>query len=202
MKRYEIENLLNMTLDEAYKKNEKLVYFVINKYYAAYKKSHWQEDIIQCGNIGLWNGINTIDPAKVYNQSSITQHLIFAIRTEINYLTNHTFGYNGTKKREETFKITSYNKTITEDNCEMINILSDSNLIGNGNKSESDIVNSIDLYNAIKKLESVQKKVILLILQGLNQKEIADTLGITESRACRLKQKAFNILKNELMEVC
>ena len=47
MKRYEIENLLQMTIEEAFNKNQRLVHFVVNKYYSSYK-NNYEEDLIQC----------------------------------------------------------------------------------------------------------------------------------------------------------
>ena len=65
--------------------------------------------------------LNKIDVARVYNQKSITNHLVWGIRTSINEFVNKMFGYSGTKRRKEEYKLTSYNKATTEDNCEMIN---------------------------------------------------------------------------------
>lgn len=201
MKRYQIENLLNMTIEEAFEKNQRLVHFVVNKYYSSYKESY-EEDLIQCGNIGLWEGLNSIDVARVYNQKSITNWLVWSIRTSINSFINKMFGYSGTKRREEEYKLTSYNKTTTEDNCEMIDILSNENGIGCNSEDEDTIINNLDLQNAMKKLNDIQKQIIYFILKGYEQKEIADLLQISECKVSRYKAAAFKILRDELKEVC
>ena len=200
MKRYQIENLLKMTIEEAFERNQRLVHFVVNKYYSSYK-GNYEEGIVQCGMIGLWNGINTIDPAKIYNQKSITNWLVWSIRTSINEFVNKMFGYSGTKRREEEYKLTSYNKATTEDNCEMIDILSNENGIGCNAEDEDTIINNLDLQNAMKKLNEVQKQIIYFILQGYEQKEIADLLQISEYKVSRYKAAAFKILRDELKEV-
>lgn len=201
MKRNEIENLLNMTIEEAFNNNQRLVHFVVNKYYSSYKDSY-EEDVIQCGNIGLWEALNKIDVAKVYNQKSITNHLVWGIRTSINQFINKMFGYSGTKRREEEYKITSYNKTTTEDNCEMIDILSNENGIGCNAEDEDSIISNLDLQNAIRKLNDIQKQIIHLILKGYEQKEISEELQISEYKVSRYKAAAFKILRDELKEVC
>lgn len=201
MKRNEIENLLNMTIEEAFNKNQRLVHFVVNKYYSSYKESY-EEDIVQCGSIGLWEALNKIDVARVYNEKSITNHLVWGIRTSINEFINKMFGYAQTKKREENFKLTSYNKATTEDNCEMIDILSNENGIGCNAEDEDSIISNLDLQNAMKKLNKVQKQIIYFILKGYEQKEIADLLQISEYKVSRYKAAAFKTLKEELKEVC
>ena len=201
MKRFEIENLLQMTIEEAFERNQRLVHFVVNKYYSSYKDSY-EEDLIQCGNIGLWEALNKIDVARIYNEKSITNHLVWGIRTSINEFVNKIFGYAKTKRREEEFKLTSYNRTTTEDNCEMIDILSNENGIGCNAEDEDSIINSLDLRNAMQKLNKVQKQIIYFILKGYEQKEIAELLQISEYKVSRYKAAAFKILRDELKEVC
>ena len=201
MKRYQIENLLKMTIEEAFEKNQRLVHFVVNKYYSSYKDSY-EEDLVQTGNIGLWEALNKIDVARVYNEKSITNWLVWGIRTKINEFINKMYGYAGTKRREQEYKLTSYNKTTTEDNCEMIDILSNENGIGCCVEDEDSIINNLDLQNAIEKLNDIQKKIIYFILKGYEQKEIANLLGISEYKVSRYKAAAFKTLKEELKEVC
>ena len=189
-----------MTIEEAFNKNQRLVHCVVNKYYSSYK-NNYEEDLIQCGNIGLWEALNKIDVAKVYNQKSITNHLVWGIRTSINEFVNKMFGYAQTKKREENYKLTSYNKTTTEDNCEMIDILSNENGIGCCAEDEDTIINNLDLQNAMKKLNEVQKQIICFILRGYEQKEISYLLQISEYKVSRYKAAAFKILRDELKEV-
>ena len=201
MKRYQIENLLKMTIEEAFKNNQRLVHFVVNKYYSSYKDSY-EEDIVQCGLIGLWEALNKIDVARVYNEKSVTNWLVWGIRTKINEFINKMFGYAQTQKREENYKLISYNKTTTEDNCEMIDILSNENGIGCNAEDEDTIINNLDLQNAMEKLNEVQKQIIYFILKGYEQKEIADLLQISEYKVSRYKAAAFKILRDELKEVC
>lgn len=201
MNKREIENLLQMTIGESFKKNQRLVHFVVNKYYLSYK-GNYEEDLVQCGLIGLWDSLNSIDVARVYNEKSITNWIVWGIRTKINEFINKMFGYAGTKRREEEYRLTSYNKATTEDNCEMIDILSNENGIGDCTENEDTIINNLDLQNAIEKLNDIQKQIIHFILKGYEQKEIADLLQISEYKVSRYKAAAFKILRNELREVC
>ena len=202
MNKREIENLLKMTIEEAFEKNQRLVHYIINKYYSSYK-TNYGEDLIQCGLIGLWDALNSIDAAKVRNQKSISNHLAWEIRSAINQFINKMFGYAGTKKREENFKLSSINKITTEDDkCEMVEVLSNEKGISSFVEDEDTIINNLDLQNAVKKLNNIQKQIIYLILKGYEQKEIANLLEISESKVCRYKAAAFKTLKEELKEVC
>lgn len=201
MKKYQIENLLGMTMEEAFEKNQRLVHFVVNKYYSSYK-ANYGEDLVQCGLIGLLDALNSIDVARVRNEKSISNHLAWGIRTEINKFVNKMFGYAQTKKREENFKLSSINKITTEDDkCEMVEILSNENGIGCNSEDEDTIINNLDLQNAMEKLTETQKQIIHFLLKGYEQKEIADLLQISEYKVSRYKAAAFKILKNELKEV-
>lgn len=202
MKRFEIENLLQMTIEEAFEKNERLVHYIINKYYSSYK-ANYGEDLIQCGLIGLWDALNSIDVARVRNEKSISNHLAWGIRTQINKFINKMFGYAQTKKREENFKLSSINKITTEDNnCEMIDVLGNESGISSCVEDEDTIINNLDLQKAMQKLNDIQKQIIHLILKGYEQKEIAKMLKLSESKVCRYKTAAFKTLKEELKEVC
>ena len=202
MKRFEIENLLQMTIEEAFEKNERLVHYIINKYYSSYK-ANYGEDLVQCGLIGLWDALNSIDIARVRNEKSISNHLAWEIRSAINQFINKMFGYAGTKKREENFKLSSINKVTTEDDkCEMVEVLGNESGISSFVEDEDTIINNLDLQKAMEKLNDIQKQIIHLILKGYEQKEIANLLKITECKVCRYKAAAFKTLKEELKEVC
>ena len=202
MNKREIENLLKMTIEEAFEKNQRLVHYIINKYYSSYK-TNYGEDLIQCGLIGLWDALNSIDVARVRNEKSISTHLAWEIRSAINQFINKMFGYAGTKKREENFKLSSINKVTTKDDkCEMVEVLGNESGISSCIEDEDTIINNLDLQNAMKKLNNIQKQIIHLILKGYEQKEIANLLQITECKVCRYKAAAFKTLKEELKEVC
>ena len=105
------------------------------------------------------------------------------------------FGSNSSSRRENSLSEVSINK----ENTNSEHTYEES--LGNNKNESEEINNKIDLYNAINKLPKDMKEIIALILKDYDQKEIAKILKLSEAKVCRLKNKAFKILRNELKEV-
>lgn len=194
---YQIENYFNMSIEEIYNSNLNLVEKTVNKYYKPYILKGWKEDLLANGKIGLYKGIETIDLTKGKEMVQIKSHLVWNIRTAINSFVVNMFGSNGSNKRKQSLAEVSINN----DNKNSEHSYEES-LSNTKNENESQRVeDKIDLYNAINKLPNDMKEVIALILKDYEQKEIAKILNLSEPKVCRLKNKAFEILRNELKEV-
>lgn len=194
---YQIENYFNMSIEEIYNSNLNLVEKTVNKYYKPYILKGWKEDLLANGKIGLYKGIETIDLTKGKEMVQIKSHLVWNIRTAINSFVVNMFGSNGSNKRKQSLAEVSINN----DNKNSEHSYEES-LSNTKNENESQRVeDKIDLYNAINKLPNDMKEVIALILKDYEQKEIAKILNLSEPKVCRLKNKAFAILRNELKEV-
>lgn len=192
---YQIENYFNMSIEEIYKSNLDLVEKTVNKYYKVYIVKGWKEDLLANGSIGLYKGITTIDLTKAKEMIQIKSYLVWNIRTAINSFVVNMFGSNGSSRRENSLSEVSINK----ENSNSEHTYEES--LGNSKNESEEINNKIDLYNAINKLPKDMKEIIALILKDYDQKEIAKILKLSEAKVCRLKNKAFKILRNELKEV-
>ena len=194
---YQIENYFNMSIEEIYNSNLNLVEKTVNKYYKPYILKGWKEDLLANGKIGLYKGIETIDLTKGKEMVQIKSHLVWNIRTAVNSFVVNMFGSNGSNKRKQSLAEVSINNDNKNSEHSYEESLSNAK---NENESKR-VEDKIDLYNAINKLPKDMKEIIVLILKNYDQKEIAKMLKLSESKVCRLKNKAFEILRNELKEV-
>lgn len=63
------------------------------------------------------------------------------------------------------------------------------------------IEDKLTLYQAIKKLSDVQKKVIhMLFCRDMTQQQVADKLGMTQKQVSRLKERSVQILRSDILE--
>ena len=150
------------------------------------------EDLISIGTIGLIKGINTFKPDKNIKLATYASRCI---------------------ENEILMYLRKNNKTIDEplnvdwDGNELLlsDILgTDEDVISKGIESE---VEKKLLYKAIEKLNH-REKVIVEMRYGLNnkdgeemtQKEVADSLGISQSYISRLEKKIIKRLKREILK--
>lgn len=155
------------------------------------------EDLISIGSIGLIKGINTFNPNKniklaTYASRCIENEILMYLR-----------------KNNKTKLEVSIDEPLNVDWDENELLLSD--ILG----TEEDIIsknieNEVEkklLYKAIDKLSN-REKTIVKMRYGLNnadgeemtQKEVADSLGISQSYISRLEKKIIKRLKREIVK--
>ena len=155
------------------------------------------EDLISIGTIGLIKGINTFNPEKniklaTYASRCIENEILMYLR-----------------KNSKTKMEVSIDEPLNVDWDGNELLLSD--ILG----TEEDIIskgieNEVEkklLYKAIEKLNK-REKVIVQMRYGLNnvdgeemtQKEVADSLGISQSYISRLEKKIIKRLKREIVK--
>lgn len=155
------------------------------------------EDLISIGTIGLIKGINTFKPDKniklaTYASRCIENEILMYLR-----------------KNNKTKLEVSIDEPLNVDwdgnELLLSDILgTDEDVISKGIESE---VEKKILYKAIEKLNH-REKVIVEMRYGLNnkdgeemtQKEVADSLGISQSYISRLEKKIIKRLKREILK--
>ena len=155
------------------------------------------EDLISIGTIGLIKGINTFKPDKniklaTYASRCIENEILMYLR-----------------KNNKTKLEVSIDEPLNVDwdgnELLLSDILgTDEDVISKG--IESEVVKKL-LYKAIEKLNH-REKVIVEMRYGLNnkdgeemtQKEVADSLGISQSYISRLEKKIIKRLKREILK--
>ena len=155
------------------------------------------EDLISIGTIGLIKGINTFKPDKNIKLAT------YASRCIENEILMYLRKNNKTKLEvsidEPLNVVWDGNELLLSD------ILgTDEDVISKGIESE---VEKKLLYKAIEKLNH-REKVIVEMRYGLNnkdgeemtQKEVADSLGISQSYISRLEKKIIKRLKREILK--
>ena len=156
------------------------------------------EDLISIGTIGLIKGINTFKPDKniklaTYASRCIENEILMYLR-----------------KNNKTKLEVSIDEPLNVDwdgnELLLSDILgTDEDVISKGIESE---VEKKLLYKAIEKLNH-REKVIVEMRYGLNnkdgeemtQKEVADSLGISQSYISRLEKKIIKRLKREILKL-
>ena len=155
------------------------------------------EDLISIGTIGLIKGINTFNPTKniklaTYASRCIENEILMYLR-----------------KNSKTKMEVSIDEPLIVDWDGNELLLSD--ILGTDEDIISkDIENEVErklLYKAIEKLNN-REKIIVQMRYGLNninedemtQKEVADSLGISQSYISRLEKKIIKRLKKEIVK--
>ena len=155
------------------------------------------EDLISIGTIGLIKGINTFNPTKniklaTYASRCIENEILMYLR-----------------KNSKTKMEVSIDEPLNVDWDGNELLLSD--ILGTDEDIISkDIENEVErklLYKAIEKLNN-REKIIVQMRYGLNninedemtQKEVADSLGISQSYISRLEKKIIIRLKKEIVK--
>ena len=155
------------------------------------------EDLISIGSIGLIKGINTFNPTKNIKLATYASRCI---------------------ENEILMYLRKNNKTKLEVSIdEPLNVDWDGNelLLSDILGTEEDVIykdieNEVEkklLYKAIEKLNQ-RERVIVEMRYGLNnvngeemtQKEVADSLGISQSYISRLEKKIIQRLKREIVK--
>ena len=155
------------------------------------------EDLISIGTIGLIKGINTFKPDKNIKLAT------YASRCIENEILMYLRKNNKTKLE---VSIDDPLNVVWDGNELLLSVIlvTDADMISKGIESE---VEKKLLYKAIEKLNH-REKVIVEMRYGLNnkdgeemtQKEVADSLGISQSYISRLEKKIIKRLKREILK--
>ena len=140
--------------------NMNLVYYLVNTYYPTYRHD---EDLIQCGMVGLCKAANTWDSNKsefsTYASRCILNEINFEFRNRKKHSNNLSLDYEVEGKGGEPV---SFGELLVGD--EDVNYLD---------------YDSIDaFYDALTEME---KEIFALRREGLNATEIAEQLGYAQS---------------------
>lgn len=189
-----IENDDSESRDKLIEHNLRLVVYIAKKFD---NTGVGVEDLISIGSIGLIKGINTFNPEKniklaTYASRCIENEILMYLR-----------------KNNKTKLEVSIDEPLNVDWDGNELLLSD--ILGTDEDVISkDIENEVEkklLYRAIEKLNQ-RERVIVEMRYGLNnaqgeemtQKEVADSLGISQSYISRLEKKIIKRLKREIVK--
>lgn len=162
--------------------NEKLVYFVVHRYF---KDLCGDDDIIQCGRIGLWKACEHYDNDR-------SKFSTFAVRCIINEITNEL---RARGRERKNVCITSLDQVVGTDKE------SDSDItIGHTIPFIEDgyyIVDQ-DLASADEKLSKRNSEVLKMYIFGFSAAEISQAFGFSRTWASNLIKDARRTLRKEL----
>lgn len=151
-----------MDKQQLIKDNLNLVYFVIHTYYPNHIKD---EDLIQCGMVGLCRAADSWDSEKCAFSTFATKCINNEIKNEFRARKKHPQSYSLDHK--------------LFDDAEGGHITLGDTLIG------SEDVDWVDVDNIYSSLSEQEREVVKFKLLGLNPGEIADTIGISQQTSSK-----------------
>lgn len=147
--------------------NMKLVYFILNKYYPTFSNN---EDLIQCGMIGLCNAARIWDESKSAFSTYAGLAILNEIRRELNKMS----------KRIPTFSLNQF-VSETEEEVDYLNIVVDE-------KSE-DFIDEFNFDLFCETLTEREKIVCDGLRNGLSYSQIGEMIGCTKQNITDMKRK-------------
>ncbi len=170
-----IINLINRKKSEGYKYLFDHYYFSLCSYSLRFVKNKQDaEDIVQDVFLRLWKGT-----AKFDTSSSLKAFLYLSVKNaslnHLRYLAKFlNEGFDGKHTLDIQLEVTSVEQILIEEEYFR------------------------HIYLGICKLSPERKKIILLSMKGLANKEIAQSLGVSINTIKTLKRKAYQFLRCEL----
>ena len=168
----------DIELEDKLKENEGLVIYVVKKLYP-----YWldNEDIIQCGRIGLWKAIVTFDE----NRGKFSTHAYILIRREIQkYLrANENESRLGTVYSLDAPMCTAFDDDVTT----LANIIPDPN--------DCYLEIDYDIQVLKSKLSERDFEMFRLSLLGYSAKELGEMYSISRANASRILIRARALCK-------
>lgn len=163
-------------------KNEKLVHFVIGKYFPAFRKD---EDIVQCGRIGLWNACKNFDSEK-------SRFSTFAVRCIFNEIAHELRARSKEWKKGNVISLDEVVGTEEDSKCDIT--------IGNTVPSieEGYCAVDYDISTVERKLSKRDAKVFRMHLDGSSAAEISQVFGFSRQWAAGVIKNAQYIARKEL----
>lgn len=163
-----------MTPEELYLANEKLVYWVLAKYYSRYQMD---EDWQQVARLGLWKACVGFKEDSGFTFSS------YSIRVMRNELNNYF---------RDAHRILRDNSS----DMSLSTIISDDGMTLEMALPGDTDVQFMDLNGFWESLTSREKKVVGMLTDGLTKREISKSIGISDQRVSQIclkaKQKFLN----------
>ena len=165
-----------MKPEELYLANERLAYWVLAKYYPAFQMD---EDYQQVAKIGLWKA------CLGYKEDTQIKFSSYASRCILNEICNY-FRDSGQTFRDGASSL-SLDVQINDDDTTLANLL----------PGDKDVL-FIDFSGFWESLTSREKKIVAMLMQGLTNREIGNSIGVSNQRISEIrlksKQKCLNYI--------
>ena len=168
-----------------------LVKWVIKKYFLKYKKRNFNEDMMQCGDIGIYKAYNSFKEGK---GASFKTFACSCVKNEIQNFLDSYIGKKGLSKYElnnEGLISLDAPRSDTDDDLNLYNFIA----IYSENKNFSNVENRLALEKAMFYLKDNERFIIERLLQGKKQNQIAKEMHLSAERVGKLKKRAFGKLK-------
>ncbi|RKD22433.1 RNA polymerase sigma factor, sigma-70 family [Caminicella sporogenes DSM 14501] len=186
MKRIKVnENLYKeMTFEEIAEKYEPLIGKLITPFIKQYEYQYEYDELFQIGLIGLWNAYKSYKPER---DIGFGYYAKFVVRNEI---------LKFVKRSQKKLVVLSYNSLIysNRENRE-IEFL---DLFDSSFDLDKKIINILKIErikNKIKNMPERKQKIIKLYFSGYTQRQIANEVGIAQSKVSRHIKKILKELK-------
>ena len=157
-----------MTPEELYLANEKLAYWILAKYYPAFQTD---EDYQQTAKIGLWKA------CLGYKEDAQIKFSSYASRCILNEICNY-FRDSGQTSRDGVSSL-SLDVQINDDDTTLANLI----------PGDKDVL-FIDFNGFWESLTSREKKIVAMLMQGLTNREIGNSIGVSNQRISEIRLKA------------
>lgn len=171
-------------MEELIKKHEKMIHFIINKYYSNYE--YIDDELYQCGCIGLWKAAVNYDKAKGFKFSTVAFKYI---RNEIQ---NFTYWYT------KDYKLNILNLDISvkgKDDEKSVNVR---DVLTTKKDIYQICVEMIDLKKCLKELTKKQYELIIMSAMGYTQEEIAKIYKVDRSNISKTNKATIIKIRNML----
>lgn len=165
------------SVEELFEENQKLVYFVLNKYYDWLAQD---EDIIQEGNLGLWKAAYSWNPSKSKFSTYATTCILNQIKMELRK-----------RSRMHNFDEISLSTPVSDVDSELT--LED--VIPDKKDYFEEVESVLDFQCKLNNLTDKEKDVLSLLVQGYSQQDIANVMNCTRANISRIKRNFFKKLK-------
>ena len=156
-----------MTAEELYLANEKLAYWMLAKFYPAFQMD---EDYQQVAKIGLWKA------CLGYKEDAQIKFSSYASRCILNEICNY-FRDSGQTSRDGVSSL-SLDVQINDDTT-LANLI----------PGDKDVL-FIDFNGFWESLTSREKKIVTMLIQGLTNREIGNSIGVSNQRVSEIRLKA------------
>lgn len=157
-----------MTQEELYLANERLAYWVLAKFYPAFQMD---EDYQQVAKIGLWKA------CLGYKEDAQIKFSSYASRCILNEICNY-FRDSGQTSRDGV-SFLSLDVQINDDDTTLANLI----------PGDKDVL-FIDFNGFWESLTSREKKIVTMLIQGFTNREIGNSIGVSNQRVSEIRLKA------------
>ena len=157
-----------MTAEELYLANERLAHWVLAKYYS---RRQMDEDLQQVARLGLWKACIGFKEGSGFTFSS------YASRVMLNELNNYF--RDSSRIYRDNYSDISLNTIVSDDGTTLEMAL----------PGDMD-VQFMDLNGFWKSLTSKEKKIVTMLMQGLTNRQIGNSIAVSNQRVSEIRLKA------------